>query len=311
MIAAEEYLTSATYAAPFGKRRMYELAKELSLRYLYSSDLLIGIIGAEGSGKSTLIRGLFPGLELTNDDEGVNNRRTPLFDFSDDDFFSGHTFHIDVRFEQAFRQMHEICDAVIHAVECQRRVVIEHFDLLYRHLGFNAQLLFVIGDEVQVFRPTVFGPSPVEVKKRAEKSVKYRLMAHSAEDITLQVLREKYEVKMPDIPSSVKHGFVIGFSEKPSFSISELEQEVLDIIKRDVPIVPLEGDFIELDGTKIACTGKRVHVESSRQIENFRFAKQLRYDPISKEYLLVGLVGKEAISGLRTLPPVSEEFTPP
>ena len=31
----------------------------------------ITFIGMPGSGKSALIRGMFPGLELTNDDDGV------------------------------------------------------------------------------------------------------------------------------------------------------------------------------------------------------------------------------------------------
>ena len=53
------------------------------------SDQLIGIIGCEGSGKSTLIRGLFPGLELTNDDDGINVRRAPIYDFAEDDHFCG------------------------------------------------------------------------------------------------------------------------------------------------------------------------------------------------------------------------------
>jgi hypothetical protein len=72
-----ETLIYSAYYAPRGRQRLYMLAGELSNRYIYPNDLLIGIIGAEGSGKSTLIKGLFPGLELTNDDEGVNLRPMP------------------------------------------------------------------------------------------------------------------------------------------------------------------------------------------------------------------------------------------
>ena len=307
MKAVEEYLSSASYNAPFGKRRLYELGRELSLRYLYSSDLLIGIIGAEGAGKSTLIRGLFPGLELTNDDEGVNVRRAPLFDLAEDDFFSGHTFHIDVRFESAFRQVREICDAVTRAVQADRRVVVEHFDLIYKQLGSNAQLLFAIGDQITVYRPTVFGPSPIEVRKQATKNAKYRFMAHTAEDLVLHVLKQRHGLEPPDLHPSVRHGFVIGFYEKPDINTAKLEREIRDIIKQDIPIRTLDGDYIEIEGQPIPCTGKRIHVESSKQIENFRLMKQIRYDPITQQYLLVGLVGRDRIYGLRTLAPIVED----
>lgn len=306
MTVKNEFLSSAIYLAPFSRRRMYELAKKLSLRYLYSTDLLIGIIGDEGAGKSTLIRGLFPGLELTNDDDGINNPVTPIFDFSEKDFFSGHTFHIDVRYETAFHQMYEIRDAVSHAVSHGRRVIVEHFDLIYKALGYNAQLLFAISDEVRVFRPTVFGPSPVEVKKEVMKNMKYRLMAHSAEDITIQVIKKEYG-KTPDVHSNVRHGFVVGFCEKPNLSLTELEEKVLKVIERDVPIQPMEGQFIKIDGEKIHCTGKRIHVSSSKQIENFRLMKRFRSDPITKEYFIVGIVGKEYIEGLGSFPYAGEQ----
>lgn len=301
MSVLSEYLSSANYMAPFGRRRLYDLGKELSQRYLHATDLLIGVIGAEGAGKSTLIRGLFPGLELTNDDEGLNSKGAPLFSFSEDDFYASHTFHIDARFENAFHQKPEIAEAVSRAVANGRRVIVEHFDFIYKALGHNAQVLFSISDEVSVFRPTVFGPSPVEIASQATKKIKYRLMAHSAEDITIQILNREYGLK-PDAHSNVRHGFVVGFKERPTFSITNLEKQVLEVIKRDVAINPLEGRFIEIDGEKIQCTGKRIHVPSSRRIENFRLMKRFKYDPLSQEHFIVGLVGKEYISGLSSLP---------
>jgi ribosome biogenesis GTPase A len=62
-----ETLMYAVYYAPRGRMRLYMVASELSQRYLYPTDLVVGIIGAEGSGKSTLIKGLFPGLEACAD----------------------------------------------------------------------------------------------------------------------------------------------------------------------------------------------------------------------------------------------------
>lgn len=147
MIVMQETLIYAVYYAPRGRLRLYRLGREIAERHLLPTDLLVGIIGAEGAGKSTLIRGIFPGLELTNDDEGINLRTAPIFDFAEADKFGPHTYHIDVRYEQAFHQLWEIADVVTAAIEHGRRVVVEHFDLLYPHLKFNAQILLGIGEE--------------------------------------------------------------------------------------------------------------------------------------------------------------------
>ena len=157
-------------------------------------------MGAEGSGKSTLIKGLFPGLELTNDDDGINVRPTPLYDFDPDDPFSGHTFHIDVRYELAFHQKYELAEAIHKAISHGRRVIVEHFDLLYEALGYNAQVLIGIGEEIIVARPTVFGPFPEAIKTIVDRTIKYRLMAHSAEDITGLILEEDYHIPLPAAP---------------------------------------------------------------------------------------------------------------
>ncbi len=59
---------------------MYALGMQLAQLYLSPFDKLIGIIGKAGSGKSSLLRGMFPGLELTNDDDGVYIRPLPILD---------------------------------------------------------------------------------------------------------------------------------------------------------------------------------------------------------------------------------------
>ena len=66
------------YFAPRGNRRMADLGMQLSQMYLSPFDHIIGIIGDAGAGKSLLIKGMFPGVDLTNDDEGVNIRPLPL-----------------------------------------------------------------------------------------------------------------------------------------------------------------------------------------------------------------------------------------
>ena len=296
-----ENLIYSTYYAPRGRRRLYTLGKLLSQRYISSHDQLIGVIGSEGAGKSTLIKALFPGLELTNDDDGVNLRPTPIYDFNPEDFFSGHTFHLDYRYESAFHQQFEIVEAVNRAIESGRRVVIEHFDLIYEALGYNAQILFGIGEEVIVARPTVFGPSPIAIKEVSHKTIKYRLMAHSAEDITHMVLENQYDYKNPIVHSDVKHGFVISFDEKPDIDIKELETKVLEVINTDIKIQPSRERHIKIGNHEMFCTGVRTHVKSSGQIKNFKLKKEFTYDPYTKEYLLVGRVGEKEIAGFENL----------
>jgi len=287
-----ETLLYAVYYAPRGSNRLYLVAAELAQKYLSPTDLLIGILGAEGSGKSTLIRGLFPGLELTNDDEGINVRPTPLYDFDPADPFSGHTFHVDARYELAFHQKYELAGAILKAIERNRRVVVEHFDLLYEALGHNAQVLIGIGEEIIVARPTVFGPFPQAIKSVVDKTIKYRLMAHSAEDITGMILREDFKIPFPPLHSDVRQGFVMNFKDRPDVDLYDLEKKVQAIIARDIPISPCGDNVISIGDRTEPCTGTRTHVRTSGQIENFRLVKEYRYDHITKEYYVIGLVGK-------------------
>lgn len=291
MVVMHETLIYAVYYAPRGRMRLYKLGREIAERHLLPTDLLVGIIGAEGAGKSTLIRGIFPGLELTNDDEGINLRSAPIFDFQEADRFGPHTYHIDVRYEQAFHQLWEIAEAVVEAIKHRRRVVVEHFDLLYPHLNFNAQIILGVGEEVVVARPNVFGPQPEAIREIVYRTVKYRKMAHSAEDITSLILSQQYGYEIPVLHSDVKHGFVIGFAQPPGIDLGKLEADVRSLIARDLPIVPADEDHIRIGDDVMVCTGVRTHVKSSGQIESFRLLPELRFNPISREHLLVGIVG--------------------
>ncbi len=291
----KENLRMAIYYAPRGRFRLFILGSELSQKYLYPTDLLIGIIGSEGSGKSTLIKGLFPGLELTNDDEGINKRTSDIFDFNPGDFFSGHTFHLDVRFELAFHQMHEIVEAIQRALAARKRVVIEHFDLVYHQLGFNAQIIFGIGEEVRVYRPSIFGPSPLRIQQVAQENLPFRLMAHTAEDLVGKVLKDTYAFEPKQLHSDVRHGFIIGFDRKPEIDLEDVEQRVLKLIEQDIPVAAGQGDYVLFGDEPFYCTGKRIHVKHTGAIERFRLVKDYKFDPISGKYLMVGIVGEEPI----------------
>jgi len=294
-------LIYSAYYAPRGRPRLYMLAAKLSQRYLYPTDLLIGVIGSEGSGKSTLIQGLFPGLELTNDDHGLNVRPTPLYHFDPNDYFSGHTFHIDARYELAFHQKFKIAEAISRAISYGRRVIVEHFDLIYEALGHNAHILFGLGEEVVVARPSVFGPFPDGIKRVVDRTIRFRRMAHSAEDITRYILQRDFGYNAPLRHSDVKHGFVIQFTQPLDLDIPSLEQKVQDIIAKDVPIEPVGEEAISFGDAQIACTGVRTHISSSGQIDGFRLLKELKHDPLSGVYMLVGIVGHREIAGFEDI----------
>ena len=292
-----ETLIYAAYYAPRGRPRLYMVASELAQRYLYPTDLLVGVIGAEAAGKSTLIKGLFPGLELTNDDDGVNIQPAPIYRFSPENYFAPHTFHVDVRYELAFQQKYQLLEAITRAITHGRRVVVEHFDLIYDALGYNAQILFGIGEEIIVARPNVFGPFPAAIKNVVHKTIKYRLMAHSAEDITSYILERDYNCRLPVQHSDVKHGFVINFETQPDINLAELEGKVRDIIHQKLAITAAGENEISIGQQVFHCTGTRTHVTHTGQIENFRLVKRFQYHPILKQYMLIGIVGPREPAG--------------
>ena len=209
----------STFYAPRGRNRIYDLGIQIAQMYLSPFDKLIGVIGDSGSGKSVLIRGMFPGLELTNDDGGVNVRPLPLMDQdSETGFFTPHTYHVDIRFEMGFTQPHELADAIMQAVHRGKRVVVEHFDLIYPFLSTNANLLIGVGEEILVARPNPFGPFPDSISRRCQESLKYRLMAHTAEDLCEFCIppEERDRAEHDDI----HHGFILAFPEyKPTWRI--------------------------------------------------------------------------------------------
>jgi len=281
---------------------MAEAGMQIAQQYLSPFDKLIGVVGDAGAGKSMLIKGMFPGLELTNDDDGVNVRPLPLLHLDDTGFCTPHTYHVDIRFEMAFTQMHVLTDAVLEAVGQGKRVIIEHFDLIYPTLGHNAHLLIGIGAEILITRPTLFGPEPEDIRKVVYSSVKFRRMTHSAEDLCEFVLAK---LDVPDYEhSDVRHGFILGFADKPDIDISALEAEVLEMISQDLPISYHDDMHIMLGEHRHLCTGPRMHVKTTGEIKGFRLLPQMFVDPITKQHLLVGLVGsasEERISDLNKI----------
>ncbi len=289
------------YFAPRGRARMYALGMQLAQLYLSPSDKLIGIIGEAGSGKSALIRGMFPGLELTNDDDGVYVRPLPLLDQDDErGYFSPHTYHVDIRFENGFTQMSRLADAVAEAIHRGRRVIVEHFDLLYPILGAKADILIGVGEEVVITRPTIFGPEPEEIREAVYKSLPYRLMAHTAEDLC-EMFMPKEDLRRC-VHDDIKHGFVMAFPDyAPEFNLREMEIQVYDLIYQKLPVTYVDEGHISVGGSVIPCTGPRVHVSNTGLIQDFHLLYHFIHDKFANRYLMVGCVGKENLENLRKL----------
>lgn len=291
-----EQLMYASYFAPRGRNRMYILGQQISERYLSPLDRLIGVIGDAGAGKSSLIKGMFPGLELTNDDDGVNVRPLPLLKNIDKGFFSSHTYHLDVRFESAFTQMYVLAEAVKKALLQNKRVIVEHFDLLHPALGENADVLIGVGGDVIVVRPTVFGPFPQEIISIVTKTLRYRKMAHTAEDMTAKVLLHEYGAILPFSHRDVHNGFVLEYPMALDADLAEVERKIRDLIDEGLQVCYVDEGHIRFGEDVWSCSGPRTHVRNTDEIENFRLIHDYKYDPKSNTHLIIGVVGPSELN---------------
>ena len=281
------------YFAPRGKDRLLLLGEQLSQRHLSFADRLIGIVGDAGSGKSSVIKGLLPGLELVNDDDGINPLK--IMQVRDlDRTFDASTYHIDMRFQSAFMQMHEIVSFVREAMRKNRRLVVEHFDQLYPFLKINADLMIGIGAEILVTRPNIFGPQPKDVYDIVFTSVKYRRMAHTAEDITTMLLTKEFgRISKTWRNSEVRHGFVLVFKQKPNINLHELERRVLEIIAERLPVNYYDESHIRIGDDLQSCSSPRIHLTNTGDIEEFHLMPEFIYDERADDYSLVGLIGEK------------------
>lgn len=297
----QKNLIQTAYFAPRGRARMYDLGMQMGQMYLSPFDRLIGFIGDAGSGKSALIHGMFPGLELTNDDDGVNVRPLPILDVTEEHgFYTPHTYHLDIRFEMGFTQPHILAESIMDAIRLEKRVIVEHFDLIRPHLPRNADLLIGVGEQVIVTRPSMFGPEPSELVDIVHTSLRYRLMAHTAEDLCeIHMDPKLMEICHHD---DINHGFVMAFYEHPPvIDLVQLEKMVLDDIARDLPVEYSDESHVRIGGLKHFCSGPRTHVTTTGRIEKFRLCPEIIYDNQRNRYLIIGFVGESSEENLRRL----------
>ena len=136
------------FFAPRGNKRMMELGMKITQMYLNPFDRIIGIIGAKDSGKSWLIKGMFPGIQTVESDDEFDILNMPLLNSEEVGFYTPKTFHVDVRAARKYVSLEEISKAVLHVISQHKRVIVEHFEILYPALKRNADLLIGIGEEV-------------------------------------------------------------------------------------------------------------------------------------------------------------------
>ena len=288
---AQEYMVSAQYFAPRGKERLMFLGEQIAHRHLSFNDKLVGIIGDAGAGKSSFIKGMFPGLQLSNDDDIVNPRKIMQVRNSLTEVDDATTFHIDIRFQMAFTQMYEIVDFVNSILERKRRIVIEHFNLLYPALGRNADLIVGIGEEIIVTRPSLFGPLPESIYNIVHESLKYRKMAHSAEEVMMQVLNDEFGISENTyFFSDIRNGFVLKFPRKPDIDLQHLETRVRERIAENLSISYYDEDHIMVGDKMVPCDGPRFHVSNTSEIKEFNLHKAFIEDPKTNTFCLVGLI---------------------
>jgi hypothetical protein len=189
--------------------------------------------------------------------------------------------------------MGTLAEAILKAVKNGKRVIVEHFDLIYPMLGINANLMIGVGEEVIITRPTIFGPLPSELHERVAKSVKYRRMTHTAEDLCEIFLPEKEFKRCKH--RDIKHGFLLAFDgTPPEIDLIDLEFKVEECIAQDLPISYVDDEHVKIGDIIHPCTGPRTHVPSTGCVEGFRLLHRIVYDPIERSYLIAGRVGPGA-----------------
>ena len=287
----QEYMVSSQYYAPRGRERLMFLGEQIAHKHLHYSDSLIGIVGDAGSGKSSLINGMFPGLELSNDDDIINPRKIMQVRELMQDVPDAGTYHLDMRFQMAFTQMYEIVDFVKKVLQNKRRIVIEHFNLLYEALGMNADIIVGIGEEIIVTRPTIFGPIPQSIYEIVHQSLTYRKMAHTAEEAVVQVLESEFGISTDDFFSSdMRNGFVLKFSKEPKVDLERLAVLSQEILSQNLDVSYYDEDHIKMGDKIIVCDGARFHVKNTSEIKQFSLYKKMIIDPKTKMYNLIGVI---------------------
>jgi len=117
-------------------------------------------------------------------------------------------------------------------------------------------------------------------------------MVHTAEDLCeffltkLGVGSHLYE------HADVRRGFILSFYAKPEIDLVALEEQLNELIQEDVPVSYADENHINIGEELQKCTGPRMHVRSTGEIEKVTLLKELLKEPITERFLLIGVVGE-------------------
>lgn len=106
-------------------------------------------------------------------------------------------------------QMWQLKDAILEAIDAGKRVVVEHFDLIYPLLGINAHLLIGVGSEIIVTRPNMFGPEPQDIADSVFHTIHDRRWLIPPKICVGHIL-ESHGIRR-FAHRDVKHGFILVF----------------------------------------------------------------------------------------------------
>ena len=174
----------------------------------------------------------------------------------------------------AFTQMYEIVDFVKKVLQNKRRIVIEHFNLLYEALGMNADIIVGIGEEIIVTRPTIFGPIPQSIYEIVHQSLTYRKMAHTAEEAVVQVLESEFGISTDDFFSSdIRNGFVLKFAKEPKVDLERLSILSQEILSQNLDVSYYDEDHIKMGDKIIVCDGVAFMSKTRQRLNSFRCIK--------------------------------------
>ena len=155
-------------------------------------------------------------------------------------------------------------------------------------------------------RPTVFGPEPKHIVDMVYKSLPFRLMSHTAEDLCEMLLPpEDLERCEHD---DVMNGFVLTFRDRPpKVDLRELEQKMFEMIEQDLPVTYKDENHVTIGPYTHYCTGPRTHVSRTSQIKDFHLLYHFLHDRKNKKYMLVGCIGEKNLERMRALDKRIEE----
>jgi acetyltransferase-like isoleucine patch superfamily enzyme len=116
-------------------------------------------------------------------------------------------------------------------------------------------------------------------------------MAHSAEEVTTEVLHEAFDIKEGEyFFSDIRNGFVIKFHQKPDIDLEKLAVLIDEKIAQNLSISYYDEDHILLGDKIVSCDGSRFHVNNTSEIKNFSLVKRLVYDSATNTHCLIGVV---------------------